>query len=99
MRKTFCDNLEPRLFLTTTPNDPSYSSEWGLSTINAPAAWDTTTGKASTVVADIDTGLDYTHNDLYLNVWINQNEIPAAMKKVLKDTDGDGRITFYDLNA
>jgi len=94
-----CETLEGRLFLTTTPNDSSYASEWGLSAINASSAWDTSKGSAATVVADIDTGLDYTHDDLYLNVWINQDEIPTAMKKVLKDTDGDGRITFYDLNA
>ena len=100
MRKPVtCESLEGRVFLTVTPNDSSYASEWGLSAINASRAWDTSKGSAATVVADIDTGLDYTHDDLYLNVWINQDEIPAAMKKVLKDTDGDGRITFYDLNA
>ena len=31
------------------------------------------------VVAVIDTGIDYAHPDLYLNIWINQAEIPAAI--------------------
>jgi len=93
------ESLETRLLLTTTPNDPSYASEWGLSATAASTAWDTTTGSATVVVADIDTGVDYTHPDLYQNIWINQNEIPAAVKKTLVDADKDGLITFYDLNA
>ncbi|HEY7119695.1 MAG TPA: S8 family peptidase [Tepidisphaeraceae bacterium] len=97
--RRFCEDLEPRVFFSTTPNDPSYASQWGLSATNAGAAWDTTTGSAAVVVADIDTGLDYKHDDLYLNVWINPAEIPASLKKTLVDTDGDGAITFYDLNA
>src|SRR5262249_45691722 len=36
--------------------------------------------------------------DLYLNVWINQQEIPSGIKVNPTDTDGDGLITFYDLN-
>src|SRR5687768_12507904 len=91
--------LEQRLLQSTTPNDPSYSSEWGLSSIAASDAWDTTQGSAAVVVAGIDTGIEYMHPDLYLNVWINQNEIPAAVKKTLKDVDGDKLFTFYDLNA
>jgi len=48
------------------------------------------------------TGIDYTHPDLYANVWINQGEIPAAQKaKILAnyDYDHDGKITFRDLNS
>jgi subtilisin family serine protease len=93
------ERLEGRLFLSTTPNDAYYRDQWGATATAAPAAWDTTRGSAAVVVADIDTGLDYKHVDLYQNVWINPAEIPAAMKRNLKDTDGDGRITFYDLNA
>ncbi|WP_261344031.1 S8 family peptidase [Aquisphaera giovannonii] len=85
------------------PNDPSYASNslWGLNGaygIGAPAAWNVTTGSTAVVVADIDTGADYNHPDLYQNIWINNAEIPASRLKNLKDEDGDGRITFYDLN-
>jgi subtilisin family serine protease len=71
--------------------------------IDAPEAWDIGTGSYGTaanpnVIAVIDTGIDYRHQDLYLNIWINQGEIPASRKANLTDTDSDGQITFLDLN-
>ena len=82
------------------PDDPKFAdgSLYGLTRIQAPLAWDTTTGSPTVVVAGIDTGIDYTHEDLYLNIWINQREIPVSRRANLADTDGDGLITFRDLN-
>lgn len=87
--------------LATPPNDPSFGSQWDMTKIQAPAAWDTTQGSLKVIVADIDSGIDYTHQDLYLNVWINQGEIPAAQRANMPvlDADGDGMITFWDLNS
>jgi subtilisin family serine protease len=67
-------------------DDPSFGSLWGLNNvgqsggvfdadIDAPEAWNTTTGSRSVVVAVIDTGVDYTHRDLAANAWQNPGEI------------------------
>ena len=91
------------------PNDPSFGSQYALSNIgqsdgtpgadiNAPAAWAVTTGSMKTVVAVIDSGIDYDHADLFENIWLNQAEIPKSRLKNLTDIDHDGLITFRDLN-
>jgi len=57
------------------------------------------TGSMANVVGVIDTGLDYTHPELYLNIWLNQREIPTNLRASLSDIDSDGLITFRDLNG
>ena len=68
------------------PNDPSFSSQWGLNNsgqtggvadadIDAPEAWNVATGSGNTLVATIDTGMDLTHPDLRNNLWTNPGEI------------------------
>jgi subtilisin family serine protease len=48
----------------TTPDDPLYATDqWGPQKVQAPAAWDITTGSASVVVAVVDTGVS-AHPDL-----------------------------------
>lgn len=57
---------EPNRYRETyiTPNDPQFTSQWGLTKINAPDAWDRTTGSPNVVVAVIDTGIDLDHPEL-----------------------------------
>lgn len=50
------------------PNDPAYASNWALTKINAPAAWNIANGNGSTTVAVIDTGFGLGHEDL-VNRW------------------------------
>jgi thermitase len=45
------------------PNDPLFSYQWGLNRINAPAAWDVTQG-ANTIMAILDSGMDYANPDI-----------------------------------
>jgi subtilisin family serine protease len=67
-----------------TPNDPLFSSLWGLlntgsnlvggggtsgADIDVVTAWDTTTGNRNQVVGVVDTGVDYNHPDLAANMW------------------------------
>src|SRR5438876_10074282 len=96
---TQAEPLETRTLFAATTNDPYFASQYALANSAVADAWDVTRGSAAVVVADIDTGADYTHQDLYENVWINQAEIPAYYKARLRDVDRDGRISFYDLNA
>ena len=80
--------------LSATPNDPQFpnSGMYGLGKISAPAAWDLTTGSTAVVVADIDTGMRYTHEDLAANAWTNPGEINGNGV----DDDGNGFVDdFY----
>ena len=79
---------------TAVPNDPSMPSLWGLlntgqvvdgqtgvagADIDAVAAWDLTTGSRATVVAVLDSGIDYTHSDLGANVWAAPRQFSVAV--------------------
>jgi subtilisin family serine protease len=90
------EDVQPNYYysLLLTPNDPLFNppnSMYGLTKISAPAAWDLTTGSSTVVVADIDTGIRYTHEDLAANVWQNPGEIAGNGI----DDDGNGFIDDY----
>ena len=73
------------LKLRLTPNDPLFNSQWDMNQasdadIDAPEAWDITTGGTDPgsddiVVAVVDGGCQLTHTDLSTNIWVNTNEI------------------------
>jgi subtilisin family serine protease len=67
-------NYIRKVFLTT-PTDPkcNETEQWGIYKIQAPEAWDTETGKGSIVIAILDTGVDYDHEDLEDNMWKDSN--------------------------
>jgi len=81
------------------PDDPELGRLYGLNNtgqnggtpdadIDAPEAWSTTVGSASTVVAVIDTGTDIRHPDLRDNIWTNPGEV--ADNAI--DDDGNGYV-------
>src|SRR3990172_1356476 len=90
------------------PNDLRFSELWGLfntgqtggapgADIDAPNAWSITTGSGNVVVAVIDSGVDYTHNDLAANMWINQAEYNGVTGV---DDDNNGYIDdLYGINV
>ncbi len=72
-----------------TPNDPMYGQQWDWPKVDAPDAWSKTTGAHNIVVTDIDTGLDYNHQDLAANVWQNTAECDGQPGV---DDDGNGYV-------
>ena len=89
------ESVQPNFYysLLAAPNDPLFTSSgsWGLNKISAPAAWDITTGSQNVVVASIDTGVRYTHQDLAANMWTN----PGEIKNNGVDDDGNGFVDDY----
>ncbi|NBW81414.1 hypothetical protein EBR21_06635 [bacterium] len=68
--------------------DPLLGRSWGIGKVHAPEAWLKTQGSEQVVVADIDTGFDYNHEDLINNIWRNTKEIPGDGI----DNDGNGFV-------
>jgi len=61
--------------------------------LNAPSAWSITTGSRSVVVAIIDDGFFYNHEDLVGNIWTNSGEIgydDQGKNKSINGMDDDG---------
>ncbi len=56
-----------------TPSDTYFSYQWGMTKINAPQAWDITTGISTTKIAILDTGIDADHEDLASKVVLRRN--------------------------
>lgn len=71
---------------SAVPDDPAFPLQWSLrntgqvvngiggkrgADVNATAAWDVTTGSRSVVIAEVDSGIDYTHPDLAADIWAN----------------------------
>ena len=86
----------------THPNDPQFGDQWALNNtgadggkaradLDALEAWLTTQGSEDVVVAVLDTGVDFTHEDLRENMWFR----PANMPAYHDDELGD----FNDLNG
>lgn len=84
------------------PHDPQFNDQWALANsgqrggkqgadISATLAWATTTGNDKLVVAVLDTGVDYTHEDLVENMWVR----PATMAPYHDNELG----TIDDLNG
>jgi subtilisin family serine protease len=97
------------------PNDTYYYLQWGMTNtgqtiqgspgandadIDAPEAWNITTGDPNLVIAIIDTGTDWDHPDLAANIWSNPGEVVNGI-----DDDGNGYVDdvrgwdFYSVDS
>jgi len=57
-------------------NDPQVGKQWFVKKIELDKAWDITKGKKNVVISIVDSGIDWTHEDLLDNIWVNPGEIP-----------------------
>ncbi len=73
----------------TAPKDPKYKDQWGLRAIG----WEKARGKFSrgggVIIAIVDSGVDYNHEDLKDNIWINLEEASGSEGV---DDDGNGYV-------
>lgn len=89
------------------PDDPLFEQQWGLrntgqlvgdvagvpgADVDAPAAWDETTGSSAVTVAVVDGGMDAAHPDLAPNLWSNPGETGQAREDNGVDDDGNGLV-------
>jgi thermitase len=86
------DFAEPNYVITadqtstqSVPNDPRFSEQVALKSTVSSQDWGITTGAKQTVIAVIDSGIDFTHPDLRQNEWGNTLEKANNL-----DNDGNG---------
>lgn len=68
--------------------DPLFAQQWGMNDIGTKSAWNVTLGDPNMIVAVIDTGVDYTHEDLLPNMWRNPGETGLDANGKDKATNG-----------
>jgi large repetitive protein len=93
--------------IDSVPNDPSFGNTWGLNNtgqtingspgtpdadIDAPEAWNVTTGSSNVTVAVIDTGVDWSHPDLSSQIWVNPGENCSGCRNDGIDNDHNGFV-------
>lgn len=90
-------NISPNaeLELRKMPNDTRYGEQYHLDLIQAENVWEETTGKSNGntdyVIAMLDDGFDFQHQDLQDNIWTNDAEVPEDGI----DNDNNGFIDDY----
>ncbi len=72
---------------SVTPNDPYYSSQWGLGKIRAPGGWGIYDGPREVKVAIVDSGIDPTHPDLRAHVYKGCNFVVHASDVLCDPSD------------
>jgi subtilisin family serine protease len=80
--------VQPPVDSPSTGADPRVGNQWGISKSKSPEAWGIQRGNREMIVAVIDTGVDYNHEDLKNAMWRNAGETPGNGV----DDDGNGFV-------
>jgi subtilisin family serine protease len=80
-------------------DDPMLGDLWGLARVGTPSAWDSQRGSREIIVANIDTGVDYNHEDLRHNMWEGLGYDFADKDPFPWDTHGHGSHTAGTIGA
>jgi len=83
-----CDIIEDY-----TCDPESLLDQWGLFKVGAEGGWSEHPGSPDTVIAIIDSGIDFDHDDLWANIWTNPGEIAG------NNIDDDGNGFVDDTNG
>ena len=76
--------------------DGSPQELFGVKGASVDLAWQVTTGRPDVIIAVLDSGIRYTHQDLATQMWRNPGEIPGDGI----DNDGDGYVdNVFGINA
>lgn len=98
---------EPDYYFHAATLDARFNELWAMENtgqtgglidadINANSMWALTPGNQNVVIGVIDSGTDYNHPDLTLNLWRNVLDLPGTGI----DEDGNGYVDdFYGINA
>ena len=102
-------DLDHIVHVAATPDDPALLGglQWGLynngtsggvlgADIHALEAWDTRNSASNIIVAVVDSGACYTHQDLAANMWVNPGEIPGNN---LDDDHNGVKDDIHGINA
>lgn len=99
------DAAEP--LVPILPHDPQFTDQWALANsgqrggkqgadISATLAWATTTGTDKVVVAVLDSGVDYTHEDLIQNMWMRPANLAPYQDRELGTIDDEHGFNAID---
>lgn len=104
------DSIRSRFVSSDTwsgPNDPLLSEQWGLintgqregkagADVSAGYAWEKSHGSRKVVVAVLDSGVDYTHEDLAANIWHRPADMEMYFDKELGFVDDYNGFSAVD---
>ncbi|XOU94168.1 MAG: S8 family serine peptidase [Candidatus Kerfeldbacteria bacterium] len=90
------ENVEPNYYSYVLTNDPMFSDQWSHQVMESEQGWGITTGNSSVIIAVIDTGVDYNHEDLSANMMAGYDFVNLEGTTALELCAADEDCTIED---